>query len=60
MLVDSGTTRVFINRSFIEKHYLNIYKLFKSIPVYNVNGISNEARQISEIVNIRIDFAYYI
>ena len=44
----------------MEKYCLNIHKLFKSIPVYNVNGISNEARQIYEVVDIRTDFAYCI
>ena len=60
VLVNSGTTRIFINRSFIEKYCLNIHKLFKSIPVYNVNNISNETRQISKVVDIRTDFAYCI
>jgi len=60
VLVDSEATRVFINRSSMEKYCLNIHKLFKSILVYNVNGISNEARQISEVVDIRTDFAYCI
>ena len=28
ILTDSKTTRIFINRRFIEKYKLNIYKLF--------------------------------
>ena len=34
---------VFINKGFVEKHCLDTYKLSKVIPVYNINGISNEA-----------------
>ena len=41
-LVDFEATRVFINRSFVEKHSLNIYKLSKSISMYNVNSTPNE------------------
>ena len=33
----------FINKGFVEKYCLNICKLSKVIPVYNVNRISNKA-----------------
>ena len=51
-LVDFSTTEVFVNKSFIKKYYLNIYKLFKAISVYNIDGISKKASQISEVVDI--------
>jgi len=39
-LIDFGAIRVFINRIFVEKYYLNIYKL-KFVLVYNVDDTSN-------------------
>ena len=45
-LVDSGAMRIFINQSFVEKYYMKTYKLLKLIPIYNVDGTSNEDSQI--------------
>ena len=47
---------IFINHSFVKKHYINIYKLFKPVPVFNINSILNKNSQISKIVDI---FLYY-
>jgi len=52
VLVNSGTVRVFIDKVFVEKHCLNIYKLSKTVLVYNINRIPNKAGQISKVVNI--------
>jgi len=52
VLVNSSTTRVFIDKVFVKEHCLNIHKLSKTILVYNVNGISNKAGQISQVVNM--------
>ena len=43
VLVNSRATEVFINPSFVEKYYLNTDKLSKSILMYNVDSIPNEA-----------------
>ena len=51
-LVDSDVIEVFIDKSFIEKHHLNTYKLSKTVPVYNVNKISNKIGQISKVVDV--------
>ena len=58
-LVNFRTIGVFINQNFIEKHYLNIYKLSKPIPIYNINGTSNKNRQILEVVNVVLYYQIY-
>ena len=45
---------IFINQSFIEKYYFNIYKLSNPISIYNINGISNKYNQISKVVDIML------
>jgi len=40
--VNSGTIEILINHSFIEKHYMNNYKLSKPILVYNINNTPNK------------------
>ena len=52
ILVDLSVTEIFINYSFIRKHYLSTYKLSRSMLVYNIDDISNKDSQISEIVDI--------
>jgi len=51
-LLDYGATRSFINRDFICLKGMNTQTLSCNIPVFNVDGFSNEARQISEVVDI--------
>ena len=51
VFVNSSATKIFINYSLIEKHYLNICK---PIFIYNINGTPNKDNQISEIVNIML------
>ena len=45
-LVNFEATSILINRSFVERHYLNICQFSKLIPVYKKTG------QISKVVNI--------
>ena len=49
---NSSTTRIFINQSFVEKHCLNTCKLLELMLIYNINSISNEDSQISEVINV--------
>jgi len=58
-LIDSGATRIFINRNYVNKHQTNIYKLFYPILVYNINNISNKASQIDKVVNIILYYKCY-
>jgi len=58
-LVNFGTIKIFINYSFVEKHYVNIYKLFKFVLVYNINSTSNKNRQISEMIDVVLYYLSY-
>ena len=60
ILVNSETTSIFINKSFVDKHHLNTWKLSKPIFIYNMNRISNKASQISKVVDIVLQYKTYI
>jgi len=51
-LLDSRATGSFINRDFVHSKGINTWTLSCNIPVFNVDGSSNEARQISEVVDV--------
>jgi len=55
-LLDSGATGSFIDRDFIRSKGINTWTLSCNIPVFNVNGSSNEAGQISEVVDILLRY----
>ena len=59
-LVNSRATEIFINQNFVDKYYLNIQKLIKSVPIYNINGISNKNSQILEVVDIIFYYQLYL
>jgi len=50
--LDSGATGSFIDRDFVCSKGINTQTLSYNIPVFNVDGSSNETRQISEVVDI--------
>lgn len=60
ILVDFNTIEAFINKNFVKKYYLNTYKLFKIMPVYNVNRIFNKAGQISKVVNVVLYYQIHV
>ena len=51
-LLDSGATRSFIDRDFVCSKGINTWTLSCNILVFNINGLPNEARQISKVVNV--------
>jgi len=51
-LLDCKVTRSFINRDFICLKGINTQTLLCNIPVFNINGFSNEAGQISKVVDV--------
>jgi len=59
VLVDSSTTRIFFNYSFVEKHCQNTHKLLKPILIYNINSILNKNSWISRVVNIILQYQLY-
>jgi len=51
-LLDSEATGSLINRNFVRSKGMNTQTLSHNIPVFNVDGSSNEAGQISEVVDV--------
>jgi len=51
-LLDSGATGNFIDRDFVQTKGINTRSISRPIPVYNVDGSSNEVGQISEVVDV--------
>jgi len=56
-LLDSGTTGMFINCTFVQKHKLETQPLPNPVPVHNVNGAPNENGSIMEEVKVIQSFA---
>jgi len=48
-LLDSGATDLFVSSEFVRRNRLVTKQLSRPIPVYNVDGSSNEAGSISEV-----------
>jgi len=51
-LLDCGATKNLINRDFVCSKGMNIQTLSHNILVFNVDSFSNEAGQISEVVDV--------
>ena len=51
-LLDYRTTDSFIDWDFVHSRGINTWTISQPILVFNVDGSSNKARQISEVVNI--------
>src|SRR5579859_3461024 len=51
-LLDCGASRLFVHRRFVEKERLNMRSLTNPIQVRNVDGTSNEAGPITEVLNL--------
>jgi len=55
-LLDSGATGSFIDRDFVRSKGMNTWTLSRNIPVFNVDGSPNEAGQISEVVDMVLQY----
>ncbi|KAG5718720.1 putative E3 ubiquitin-protein ligase makorin-1 [Termitomyces sp. T112] len=51
-LLDSRATRLFLDLEFVKCHGLTTQLLPKPIPVYNINGMPNEAGTINSMVDL--------
>ena len=51
-LLDSRTTRSFINQDFICSKGINTQTLSHNIPVFNIDSSPNKAGQISEVIDV--------
>jgi len=55
-LLDCGATGSFIDRDFVRSKGMNTRTLSHNISVFNVDGSPNEAGQISEVVNVVLQY----
>src|SRR5258708_36356293 len=51
-LLNSGTTGMFVNQDFAQKHKLETRPLPNPVPVHNVDGTPNEKGSITEEVEV--------
>src|SRR5258705_4638793 len=56
MLLDSGATGMFINRSFMQKHQLETTSLPQPVLICNVDGSRNENGSVTEEVHVTLRF----
>jgi len=56
VLLDSRTTKSFIDRDFVHLKAINTQTLSCNILVFNVNSFLNKAEQISEVVNVLLHY----
>jgi len=55
-LLDSGATGSFIDRDFVCLKGINTWTLSRNILVFNVDSSPNEARQISEVIDVLLRY----
>jgi len=55
-LLDCRATRSLIDRDFVCLRGINTQTLSYNIPVFNIDGSSNEAGQISEVVDVVLHY----
>src|SRR5260370_33255581 len=55
-LLDSGVTGMFVNRKFVQEHKLETSLLPQPIPVWNIDGSTNENGSITEEADIILRF----
>ena len=51
-LLDSGTTGMFVNQDFVQKHNIETTPLLQPIPVHNVDGTLNENGLVTEEAHV--------
>jgi len=55
-LLDSRATGSFVDQDFIQTHQISTRKLSRPVPVFNVDGTPNEAREISEVADVVLQY----
>jgi len=60
MLLDSGTTGIFMNREMAKKHSFKITKLERPLKVKNVDGTENSRGNITHQVEVNIFYKNHV
>jgi hypothetical protein len=59
-LIDSGATGRFIDQGYVKTNQLTARTLSTPIPVFNVDGTPNEARSITEVVDLILRYKNHL
>ncbi|KNZ80918.1 hypothetical protein J132_03618 [Termitomyces sp. J132] len=55
-LLDSGATGLFLDTDYVQQHHLTTHPLSHPIPMYNVDGMLNEAGSIHFMVDLVLHY----
>src|SRR5882724_7066386 len=55
-LINSGATRMFIDIKFMRMKNIQTHRLPRAILVYNIDRTPNEARHITKVVNLIVQY----
>jgi len=55
-LVDSGATGMFIDIEFVRSKDIWTHQLPRANPVYNIDGTPNEARHITKVIDLMVQY----
>jgi len=58
VFLNSRTTGSFIDQDFVHVWKINTWKIFYPVLVFNVDGSPNKASEISEVVDIVLQYRY--
>lgn len=53
-MIDSGAKALFLDYSFVEKHKISLTPLCQPINLYNIDGSSNQAGQITHFAHLKL------
>ena len=53
-MIDSGATALFLDHSFIKKNQISLTPLRHPINLYNIDGSSNQAGQITHFARLKL------
>ena len=53
-MIDSGATALFLDHSFIKKNQISLTPLCHPINLYNIDGSSNQAGQITHFARLKL------
>ena len=53
-MIDSGATALFLDHSFVRKHKISLTPLRQPINLYNIDGSSNQAGQITHFARLKL------
>ena len=53
-MIDSGASALFLSNRFVEQHQVHVHKLDREIPLYNIDGTSNQAGGLTHFARLEL------